>query len=249
MTTCLIDKIMLNIAFVEYPQSMKNGTATIRVYITANNTAVNKVAPASGATLKFSSTVKEITFSSPKDETNGYYSVNFTVPEVKSKINCTISANASKTGFISAGKNVTILIVPPFPMGNIRIFVSDVNGLPVSDATVISTSQPSKKPLKGVTDENGIVSFNNIPAGSYVFQISKEGYSDTTIQIEVAADQTVKETAIIPKISSSGETIAQSTIIIPIIAVVAAVAGFIVWKFYYVKKKEEEELAGTVHYD
>jgi hypothetical protein len=167
---------------------------------------------------------------------------------VKSKINCTISAGASKTGFISADKNVTILIVPPFPMGNIRIFVSDVDGLPVSDATVVSTSQPSKKPLKGVTDENGVVSFNNVPTGSYVFRISKEGYGNTTIQIEVAADQTVKETAIIPKISSGGETSFQSTIIIPIIAVVAAVAGFIVWKFYYVKKKEEEEIAGAVHY-
>jgi len=248
MTTCLIDQIILNIAFVEYPQSMKNGTATIRVYITANNTAVNKIAPVSGATLKFSSTIKEIAFTSPKEEAHGYYSVNFTVPEVKSKINCTISASASKTGFISADKNVTILIVPPFPMGNIRIFVSDVDGLPVSDATVVSTSQPSKKPLKGVTDENGIVSFNNIPTGSYVFQISKEGYGDTTIQIEVAADQTAEEIAIIPKISSGGETTAQSTIIVPIIAVVAAVAGFIVWKFYYVKKKEEEEIAGAVHY-
>jgi uncharacterized GH25 family protein len=60
----------------------------------------------------------------------------------------------------------------------LTLHILDVNGAPVADAKVSTTTQPSGvKPLTATTNQTGYATFNKTKAGYYSFSISKEGYN------------------------------------------------------------------------
>ncbi|MEM3728576.1 MAG: NosD domain-containing protein [Candidatus Bathyarchaeia archaeon] len=75
--------------------------------------------------------------------------------------------------------------------GNLSVNVRDLDGNPIIGATVLSFVQPSgQQILSGITNSQGYALFDNIIAGSYVFEISKQGYQTVIKEARVYPNQT-----------------------------------------------------------
>lgn len=221
MTVSLIDKYALTISAVAEPNPVNSSAqTTLRMYVTYSG-----LAPAAGATVKLASD-KGGNFSVVSDEKDGYYVCVFTAPKVTKETVCTISINASKTGYTTGNASIQIKVVPAIRTGTLDVFVRDRDGNPVSGATVSSVSQPSgASPLNATTDAQGYVSFKNIAAGAYALEVSKEGYESTTKEVTVTAGGTAMCALEVLKIQGVGDlswlTIAFTIIGIVIVVVVA----------------------------
>ena len=108
------------------------------------------------------------------------------------------------TGLISSEFAATINLVEsepsptptssptPSEIGNVIIFVKYENNDPAYGATVTTIAMPSgQSSLKGITDSNGVVTFNNIIIGSYSFHGSKGIYGSNNVQAIVKSQQTI----------------------------------------------------------
>ena len=71
------------------------------------------------------------------------------------------------------------------------IYVGDLNNKPLEGVTVVSTSQPEGQTvLSGTTNSSGYVTFNNVAAGPYTLQVSKNSFVNNTVQATVMIDKT-----------------------------------------------------------
>ena len=79
----------------------------------------------------------------------------------------------------------------PSETGNVIIYVNDENNTLIFGATVTSSTQPTGQPiLKGTTDSQGKITFNNIIVGSYSFHASKDNLGSNIVQVTVESQQT-----------------------------------------------------------
>lgn len=69
----------------------------------------------------------------------------------------------------------------------LRFYVNDETGRPLSGAKVVSQNSPENQlKVTGITDENGKVLFKGIKAGHYEFQISRFEYQPAEIDVDVS---------------------------------------------------------------
>jgi hypothetical protein len=185
LTTYTIDFSKLAITLTANPQSIFNANTTeIIAYITAENN------PITGATLQFTSN-NNGTFTETHEDQDGYYKTTFTAPSFSKTTTCTITVNASKTGFLSAlGTTQITVVLPPMAGTNVnstgnnvssnklQLYIKDSSGNYVSDALVCSINQSAgSQALSGTTNATGYVTFKNVANGSYTFEITKTGYT------------------------------------------------------------------------
>lgn len=178
ITTHTIDFSALDIALTA-PESMLNGNETeVVAYVEVEGS------PVTGAIVKFGSN-NGGTFTATQENEAGFYKATFTAPSFSKTTSCTITANASKTGFVSSQVTAQIAVGPtvatidPTNMtkGSLQLRIHDSNGDSLSDVIVTSAVQPQgAKKLAGITNETGYVTFKNATTGLYTFTIVKEGY-------------------------------------------------------------------------
>ncbi len=165
---------------------------TIRVYVADDS--LTPRAPVPGATVELTSN-KGGNFSHVTDERNGYYAAVFTAPTVEVQTFVTITATAKKSGYAGAEGEAEVTVYPIGVGGDILILVQDLDGNPVSDATVTSISQPTGQlPLTGTTNITGHVAFHNVKAGDYEFRVNRTGYDTKTQYINVDDGQITTST-------------------------------------------------------
>ena len=176
ITTYQIDFSALKVTATANPENVANGKQTeITTYIT-----IDGVTPITNATVKFTSN-NGGKFSTTKEQGEGYYTTTFTAPSFSKTTTCTVTASASKTGYIGSQGTVQITVGSASNTSNstgiIELCIKDSTGNPANDTLVISTSQPTgAKALSGITNATGYVTFKDAIAGSYTFNIIKQGY-------------------------------------------------------------------------
>ncbi|HTY74669.1 MAG TPA: carboxypeptidase regulatory-like domain-containing protein [Candidatus Nanoarchaeia archaeon] len=229
ITTYLIDPVFLNVTVTADPPALAPGNqTTITAFVSYNGTG-----PALGATLNFTSS-KVGTLTKAKEIGNGYYTSVFTAPKTSTPTICTISVNATKTGYNSTiGKTqVTVDMNFAQPKGTLVLQVLASNGSPVSAATVTSQTQPSGvQTLSSTTNSSGYVAFQNIPAGNYTLQIVKTGFATTTKTVQFTGNQTGKQNVNLQKNNSD-------PVSIPIVGGIAAAAVIaVIAVFMFMRKR------------
>jgi hypothetical protein len=231
-TTYLIDLSALAVTVTANPATVANGNqSTIRAYVTYDGKA-----PTMNATVQFTSD-KGGNFSAITEEGNGYYSSLFTAPSFSRRTNCTIMASASKSGYDNSTGIVQVTIDTSSSTGAIQFQVTDGNGKPLSDASVVSTTQPPSMPtLNGITNQTGYTVFSDVIAGTYGFQITKQGYSPKNQTVQFAPGQTASSSVVLSKISSIMDFFTLPTIVI-IVAIVAVVVIVII----IIKRRSSED--------
>jgi hypothetical protein len=229
ITTYLIDPISLNVTVTADPSALAPGNqTTITAYVSYNG-----LGPVLGANVNFTSN-KGGTMNKTQEIGNGYYTTVFTAPKTTTPIVCTISANASKTGYNSTGGKVQVTVDLNFAQakGTLLLQVMGSNGSPVTAATITSKTQPvGVQMLSSTTNASGYVAFQNIPAGNYTLQVVKTGYSTTTKTIQYAGNQMSKQNVIMSKN-------ATEPVSLPIVGgIVAAAVVAVVVAFMYIRKR------------
>jgi hypothetical protein len=223
MTTYLIDKFVLNATVTANPETVNSGNQTaIRAHVTYNGTL-----PTLGAKMNFSSNTNGGNFSAITEEGNGYYTTLFTAPNAKTNTVCTITANASKTGYNSTVGTVQITINPSSTRTcTLELQVIEENRNPISNAKVTAQSQPSgDQTISGFTNETGYLIFENLLEGNYTFQVDKAGYEAQTETIRLVAGQTQYRDVIL----SSQASFPWLPIIVAIVAIVVVAVLVGVW--------------------
>lgn len=72
-------------------------------------------------------------------------------------------------------------------VGNLGFFVRDESGNPLNGAKVVSQNSPENQlKVTGITNNDGMVLFNGIKAGSYEFQISRFDFEPQTDDMVVS---------------------------------------------------------------
>ena len=223
VTTYLIDPVFLTVSVTADSADLNpTNQTTIRAYVTYNGTG-----PALKASLNFTSD-KGGNFSTPKEEGNGYYTTNFTAPKVSRQTVCTITANATKTGYQGTTDSVqiTVALNSTLQQGILQLRVAEDNGDPVTEASITAQPQPTGSPtFNSLTNATGYAIFTNIPEGNYTLLIAKEGYETKTQTIQFTNNLTATQTVNLSKTASDSS--------LPLIigavaaAVIAALAVFL----------------------
>jgi hypothetical protein len=235
LTTYNIDFSKLAISLTANPQSVFNANKTeITAYITAENN------PITGAILQFTSNSNG-TFTEVQEDQAGYYKTTFTAPSFAKTTTCTITANCSKTGFLSSlGTAQITVVLPPttatnvnstgssVSSNNLQLRIKDSSGNYISDVMVCSINQTAgTKILSGTTNETGYVTFKNVAAGSYTFEITKIGYKE----LEQTVQFNDKTRALVMMLSAEPQS--DNTLLIigaVVIVVVIVVIGIVLVK-------------------
>ncbi len=251
ITTYLIDYSPLQISVTANPTSVNNALSSeITAYVTANG------GPVAGATINFASN-NGGSFTAVTDQGNGYYNASFAAPSFTTTTSCTITVSGSKTGYLNAQGTTQVTVTPapaptptptptpsptptptPAPAtGTITLLIEDSQGTPLTNVLVSSTTQPTgMATLTNVTDASGSVTFQNATAGSYVFKIIKDGYTQLNETIPSYNAQPL--TLHVPLVSSNGSNNNSSTNNLVVISVViAAVVIAIVSSMLLIKRK------------
>lgn len=238
ITTYTLDFSTLDVTLTA-PESVLNGNKTeITAYISAEGNPVTE------ATVKFTSN-NGGKFTTPQEDEPGVYKTTFTAPSFSKITTCTITATASKSGFIGSQAMVQIAVGPTLATnsttsnstGTLQLRVQDSNGNFLSDAMVTSTAQPQgMKVLSGITNETGCVTFRNVTIGSYTFLITKEGYE--------AMNQTInfKGTSSPLTLVLFGNAQGDNTMLLIIVAVIIVVVIVIVSIVLIKRRKSDNSL-------
>jgi hypothetical protein len=236
ITTYLIDTYILNVTAAADPSNISSGEqTTIEVYVTYSG-----LAPTLGATVKLTSD-KGGNFSVVTDERNGYYLSTFKAPNVTRLTACTILANVSKSGYVAGQGNVQLTVNPTGNKGSLLIYAKEIGGSTISEANVSSTSQPAGiSALSGLTDQDGLVSFDDILMGSYTIKVEKGGYEIKTENVFVEAGQTTNATIYLTGKPSTvlGLSLPVLIAVIIILAVIIAVSVAIMVRRRRRKKRD-----------
>lgn len=245
MQTYLIDYLPLQVTLTADNQTLTNAEKTsITAYVTADDT------PVTGATVQFTSD-NGGTFTTTQEEGGGYYTTTFTAASYTIATTCTITANATKTEYISSQATTLITVQPPISPPStatnettkasanatqsasskpsvpqkIQLLVTNSEGNALAGVTVLATAQPSgTDPLTGETNSTGYVVFQNVTAGDYTFRVSKDGYLQTFEPIALT-DKPVALALTLSKEGNGSGGFPLLTIII--IGVVIAVVVFV----------------------
>ncbi len=181
VTTHLIDPIQLNITVSAEP-TIVNSSGTIRLII---NVTYEGRSPVKMATLKLSSDGGG-EFTPVKEVGGGIYTADYTAPRVYQKTTCTITAEASKKGYLTGNGTVRVTINPVIQRGSLQVHVTDQAGKPIPGAMVESTSQPQgQQPLKGTTNQEGKIHLEGLIPGPYRIQANATGYNPATEEVRV----------------------------------------------------------------
>jgi len=246
-TTYLIDFAPLSITLTSPQNMISANTTTITAYVNVNGS------PLTGATVTFSSNDGGL-FSSTTEEGNGYYQTNFTAASFSQTTTCTITAIATKTGYITSQNTAQISVTPapvatpaptptptptstptptPTPTSTtnktnatLTLRVLDNSNNPLSDTLVSSITQPTgMATLADLTNATGYVTFQNVLAGSYNFKLVAQGYPTTNETIEFPGGSLTMDINIVNgKVTT--QTNSTSIMLIVTIAVAAiAIAG------------------------
>ena len=159
------------------------------------------------------------------------------------------TATSSPTPAPSAGPNSTDTTTPQSTSATngvapIQLWIKDSNGYPLSGISVTSTAQPAgAQALSAVTNATGFVTFQNVTAGSYTFQVFKEGYQLVN-QTFNATDQKLTHTIFLSNADSannSQDTTTSPLLIPAIVAVIIIVA--IVASILFVRRRWDIKLS------
>jgi hypothetical protein len=232
VTTYTIDFASLHVTVTSLADQVLNGNDTeVTAYITVQGN------PVTDATVVFASD-NGGSFTETKAGDAGYYTATFTAPSFDKTTTCTITANASRDGYIDSHGSTQIAVGPTLSetsneTGLMEFCVIDTQGLAVTEATVASTVQPQgAQALSGITNDTGYVTFNDAAAGSYTFQITKEGYETSEQTVEFNGDHlsTVMQLGSSIAVDSGGFNIWILVGVIAIFAVVFVIIGVVVVK-------------------
>ncbi len=107
VTTYTIDFLPIQVSATASQSTINNGQKTdVIVYITADGTAVT------GATVQFTSD-NGGTFTSTTDHRKRILQTNFTAPSFTKATTCTITASATKTGYVTSQATTQVTVQPP----------------------------------------------------------------------------------------------------------------------------------------
>jgi len=244
--TYLIDYQILNVTLTSSPQSTISGNTTLlTAYVNVDGN------PITGATLSFSSN-NGGTFSTTTEQGNGYYQANFTTASFSQSTISTITASASKTGYVSSQGTTMVTVLPappptptpsptptptpsttPTPAtsnttssgGTLTLLILDKNNNPLNGTLVTTINEPSGMgTLVDLTNATGYVTFQNVTAGTYKFKLVDAGYPETNATIDFPGQSFTMSINLI----GGNITQASSTpimLIIAIVAVAIAAAG------------------------
>ena len=111
--------------------------------------------------------------------------------------------NSSATVSVEAGKSYTInaTLKEKSTKGNLEVVVKDIDGNLLKDASLTINNQ------QYVTNENGVVTVENLEAGKYEVTISKDGYDTVTASVEVIASKTKQLNATLIKTITTGDLV------------------------------------------
>ena len=135
----------------------------------------------------------------------------------------------------------------PTPTNNngatIQLCIKDLNGLPLNGTSVSSITQPAgTRTLFDITNATGYVTFQNITAGSYTFNIIKEGYLQMSKTI-VFNGQSLTSTVYLNSNAGSNNPNDNTLIIVSI--AVAAVVIAVVSGLYLVRRRWDISWSST----
>jgi hypothetical protein len=231
----IVNPIILNVSATAQPDTVNSSQqTTLRIYVAYNGTS-----PASGATIEFTSD-NGGNFSAATDEGNGYYDSNFTAPTVTKQTICTITATASKLGYVRGQANAQVTVNSIIHTGSMALHIKD-NGNPVSEADIASTQQPTGiSSLSATTDDTGNAEFDNIPAGTYTIRTTKSGYDTANVTITITAGETADTTINLTKTPSPWPSTPILIAIISIIVIAIAIIA-IVFRRYHISFSTGEE--------
>jgi hypothetical protein len=136
---------------------------------------------------------------------DGKYSDTFTPPAVGAwSVKAFWAGNSEYTGAVS--QSATFAVTQGAEeKGILVITVKDAQGNPISGASVSTTAKPSgQSDLSATTGADGKVTFSNVSAGSYAFQVSKSGYVTKTASTTSTAGGTVELTITLDLAQSGG---------------------------------------------
>ena len=263
VTTYIIDFLPIQISATANSTTINNGQKTdVMVYITADD------APVTGATIQFTSD-NGGTFTSASDQGNGSYKTTFTAPSFTQARTCTITATATKIGYVTSQATTQVTVQPPAAVptatpipsatptptpipgmnatstsnspGTIQIRIEDYDGNPLSNATILSTIQPAgAQNLTGVTNSTGYITFTNLTAGQYSFNISKDGYESMSAPINFKGQSIT--TALALSVESVTSNNGDSSMLIIIVIIVVVVVVLVVVLLLKRRKPESNKL-------
>jgi hypothetical protein len=238
-TTCTIDYSKLAVSVTAAPQTVYNGNQSqITAYITVEGN------PVAGASVQFRSD-NNGAFGQTQEGQSGYYTATFTAPSFAKTTTCTITVDASKTGYLNSQGTTQVTVALPsnttvaasnststvtgIKTGSLVLYVLDADGNSVSNAQVFSVNQPSGIGIiSGVTNQTGYVTLEGLVAGSYVFQITKEGYAALLAPIEYKGTPLSMDLALAN--SPEGDNTLLFIIVGIVVAVVIAALGVVMVK-------------------
>jgi hypothetical protein len=85
--------------------------------------------------------------------------------------------------------------------------VQDPSGAVISGALVAVISQDGKSIARGTTDTTGNFSFNDLPTGSYIVDVTKEGFRETKQQTKVGQEARLQIRVVLPVATVTQELI------------------------------------------
>ena len=249
MTTSVIDFLPLQITLTPDSQNLNNAAKTnITAYIVANGAAVT------GATVSFTSDSGG-TFTAIKEVGNGYYNTIFTAASFTKTTTCTITASASKTGYLNSQATTQITVQPasttstsnstttsnPTQNSNttsnspstIQFRFKDSQSNALSGVSVSSTIQPAGvETLSGTSNSTGYVIFQNVTVGNYTFSIVKAGYYQTIQHVDLKGQPVATTLTLSSNVSGStkGDNSLPTILIVVVVIVVAVIAVVLIVK-------------------
>jgi hypothetical protein len=242
MTTKSIDEFSLAVTVTANPETVNSAQqTTLRAHVTFKDTPVLK------AKLTFNSNLNGSKFSDVTEEGNGYYTAVFTAPNARNNTICTITANATKTGYISEITQLKMTINPSdTPTSTLQVQIVDENGNPISntDVTIASQLTPDQT-TSATTDETGYVTFEGLIGGDYTIQVTRDGYNAINQTITCPAGRTLSQTLILSQspLFSLVPLSLPMLIVIIVIVVVAVVA--VVVGFWYIRRRRNSNGEST----
>ena len=116
--------------------------------------------------------------------------------------------------------------------GAMQLYIVDVDEQPVSDVAVLSFEQPSgMTTLSGVTNSSGYLTFQNVVEGNYSLSMDKQGYKPRDVSINFKTNSTLMTWTLTrtgDANQASGDLTIVWLILIPVIAVVAAIVFVVI---------------------
>jgi hypothetical protein len=235
VTTYLIDFSRLKTTLTIDPTNIMNGNQSeVTAYVTVNGN------PITGVTVTFSSN-NGGTFSATTTQANGYYTATFAAPSFSVNTNCTITASASKTEYLSSQASSQITVGPTVTgnqSGTIQFYVIDEDGNPLSNTIISSKVQPNGgNNLFDLTNSSGYITFKNLTMGLYSFRVIKDGYTEMNETIEYTTSQPLMLT-----ITLTNSAIDNTTLIIIVSIVIAATVISVISGLFIVKRKKSAKI-------